>query len=125
MPRDIRLFLEDMLQAAKQIEAYIAGLDQAAFEANRQAADAVLFNLYIIGEAVRNIPQEVREQHPKIAWKEINAMRNIIAHIYFGIDLDQVWDTVKNDLSPLMVNVAEVLESLGPETPPDQNNTTN
>jgi uncharacterized protein with HEPN domain len=44
---------------------------------------------YVIGEAVRNIPDEIRDKHPDVDWRQINALRNIIAHVYFGIDLNK------------------------------------
>jgi len=74
------------------------------------AVDAVLRNLEVIGEAVRNIPEEVRNRYREVEWKEAVGFRNVLAHDYFGIDLESVWDTLKKNLPAFKEHIANVLE---------------
>lgn len=69
----------------------------------------VIHHLEIIGEAVRTIPQDFRNLHPEIPWKQMNAMRNILVHLYFEINLDRVWAVVEQDLPDLKSSVDAIL----------------
>jgi uncharacterized protein with HEPN domain len=71
----------------------------------------VIHHLEIIGEATRTIPQDFRNLHPEVPWKQINAMRNILIHIYFEINLDRVWAVVEHDLPVLKSSVEAILAS--------------
>lgn len=101
MPRDSRLYLDDILDAIHQIQSYVEGLTEAAFAADRKTQDAVIRNLEIIGEAAGKLPAEIRDAAPEIDWRKITGLRNILIHEYFGINLPIVWDLVKNKLTPL------------------------
>lgn len=70
--------------------------------------DAVMRNLEIIGEASRYIPEEVHVKHPEIEWRKIIALRNIVVHEYFGIDLDIIWDLVENKIPELLEQVRAI-----------------
>ena len=69
----------------------------------------VIHHLEIIGEATRTIPQDFRNLHPEIPWKQINAMRNILVHLYFDINLDRVWAVVEQDLPVMKTSVDALL----------------
>jgi uncharacterized protein with HEPN domain len=101
MPRDFRLYLDDILEAIYQIRNYMADQDEEAFTTDRKTQDAVIRNLEIIGEATRNLPKEIKEGAPEIDWRKIAGLRNILIHEYFGISLPILWDIVQNKLSPL------------------------
>jgi uncharacterized protein with HEPN domain len=101
-PRDWRLYLLDMEIFAKRAMGYCSGLDQQQFEANPLVQDAVLRNIELIGEAAGRIPDEFRQAHPEIQWRQIVAMRNQLIHGYLGIDLDIVWDVVCVELPALL-----------------------
>lgn len=68
MPRDFRLYLRDILKALERINLVLERMDKAAFKRNDVGVDAILFNLMTIGEAVKNIPDEIRVLHPEIKW---------------------------------------------------------
>jgi uncharacterized protein with HEPN domain len=108
--RDWKLYAEDVYQAALKIERYTADLSLETFVANELVFDAVIRNLEIIGEAIRHIPPQVQEQYPELPWAKIRAMRNILAHEYFGVDVAIVWETVQNLLPPLQEAFARMLE---------------
>jgi len=98
MPRDYKQQLDDILQAISFIREYVVGMDYKTFEADRKTQDAVVRNLEIIGEAARTIPEEVREKAEEIEWYKIIALRNILIHEYFGVNLKIVWDIIQNKL---------------------------
>jgi len=98
MKRNMKLYLQDIWESILAIEEYTQKLAEADFYSNRQVQDAIVRRLEIIGEAVKNIDEDFREKYPQIPWKKIAGMRDIIAHEYFGVKLDRVWEVVKKDL---------------------------
>lgn len=109
MPKDYYVFLDDMLVAIDKIKKYVDSLSYDSFSADEMRIDAVLRNLEVIGEAAGNIPIEIREMYPQIQWKKIVGLRNIIIHEYFGVDMDIVWDIIKNNLDDLRNHVQKAL----------------
>ena len=107
-----RLFLEDIIDAIGKIESYIDGLEYGEFSANNMAKDAVMRNLEIIGEASRNVPQKVRESHGEISWSKMIGFRNIVAHKYFGVDLEIVWKIINENLPEAKPLVEKLLEQV-------------
>lgn len=112
--RDISVFIDDVFAAIDKIEKYVSGIkNKKELRDDNKAYDAVMMNFIVIGEAVKNIYEEVREHRPDIEWKEIMAMRNILVHEYWGIDESVVWNTVTKDLPELKKVVTKIKESLG------------
>jgi uncharacterized protein with HEPN domain len=72
----------------------------------------VVYHLQIIGEAARSMSQALRVAHPEIPWTDVIAMRNLLVHEYFGVDLEEVWSTAVNDLPLLRPKVAAMLAEL-------------
>ena len=85
--REPGLLLDDVRVACGKIGRYLSGLDQAAFLADEKTIDAVVRNLEIVGEAVKQLPAEFKERHPHISWHQIAGLRNRIVHDYAGVDL--------------------------------------
>ena len=102
MSRHDRLYLNDMIEACEKVLACIEGRDRAAIEADWIRYDAVLRNLEILGEAAKGISDELRQLYPEIPWRKIAGMRDIVAHRYFGLDRDAIWDAVKNRVPSLL-----------------------
>lgn len=86
MQRDYKIYLKDILDAIERIEEYTESMDFEDFINDNKTQDAVLRNLEIIGEAVKNIPEEIREMHKEINWKGFAGLRDIVIHQYFGVD---------------------------------------
>jgi len=114
MRRDIRLYLDDILEACSRITSYVQGLNPCAFAQDQRTLDAVIRNLEVIGEAARAIPDEVRNEAPEIEWYKIVGMRNLLVHEYFGISPVILWDVVKSKLNPLR-SACERLLALFPD----------
>jgi uncharacterized protein with HEPN domain len=108
-PRDWRLRLQDILDAAAKIARYTDGFDFETFAADDRTADAVTRNLEIIGEAARSIPGSVRARHPDVPWRLMRDMRNVLIHDYPGVDLEVVWRTINDDLPPTLARLREIL----------------
>jgi len=108
MSREWRLFLQDAIACCEAIAGYRQGLDRTAFEADRRTYDAVLRNLEVLGEAVRNVPETVRGANPQVPWAKIAGMRNILTHAYFAVDSDIVWDVVANHVGPLLTELRRI-----------------
>lgn len=103
------VFLGHILEATGRINRYISGMDEKSFMANDMARDAVVRNIEIIGEAVKNLPDEYRKKHPEIEWKDIAGMRDRIAHFYFGIDWALVWETASANIPELEKKIGKLV----------------
>jgi uncharacterized protein with HEPN domain len=110
MHRDYKLYLDDIIESINLICTYIHKLDYEAFAADQKTFDAVVRNLEIIGEAVRNLPDEIKLTIAGIEWKKIAGLRNILAHEYFGINKQIVWDIIQNKLQPLKSACDQMVE---------------
>ena len=117
---DARVYLLHIRDAVGRIERYASG-GRAAFIAETMIQDAIVRNLEIIGEAVKQLPESVRAQRPEIPWRRIAGMRDILVHHYFGVKLDAVWMVVEQELKPLAAAVDGLLSaqpSRGLSNPP-------
>ena len=109
MPRDFRVYLEDILAAITKIRRYMTGFSKGAFAADDRTVDAVVRNLEVIGEAVKQLPLALRAHEPGVDWQKIAGLRDILIHQYFGIDTDIVWDVVQSKLPSLEGAVSRLL----------------
>ncbi len=110
MSRDPLLYLEDTIEACDKILLYTKGTSFDEFKSDSMLFDAVVRNIEIIGEAAKNVPDSIRQEVQEVPWKEIAAMRDILAHAYFGVDSEIVWDIVKTKVEPLKNHIGEYLE---------------
>lgn len=111
-PRDLKVYLEDMLRAVGSIERYTQGMDLESFKHDAKTQDAVARNLEIIGEAAKRIPEEVRAKHPTIDWRPAAGMRDFLIHNYPEVDVEAVWHTVQNDLPAFKRGIESCLTGL-------------
>jgi uncharacterized protein with HEPN domain len=93
---------DDILDAIERIHRYTARMDFENFTADTKTLGAVIRNLTVIGEASRHIPADVQESAPQIPWANRRGIRNVVVHEYFGVSLPILWETVQNDLPPLV-----------------------
>lgn len=109
--RSDRAFLEDILEAIQRIERQSAR-GQAAFASDELIQVWVVHHLQIIGEAVGKLSEDLKGRHPDVPWAIIKAMRNVLVHFYFGINLERVWKTVVEDLPVPKRQVEDLLETM-------------
>ena len=110
-PLRVADYLQHILEAIGNIQDYTAGMDSAAFLADRKTCDAVIRNLEVIGEVCNNVAKnhpDFAQKHAHVAWGFAYEMRNALAHGYFTVDLGIVWQTVQNDLPALRAQVAAI-----------------
>ena len=108
MDKRPEIFLQHIWESIEWIQKDIDGLTEDQFMENTPIQDAVIRRFEVIGEAVRNLPEEYKEKHPEIEWNKAMAMRNILAHGYFSVDLKVVWDTAKSALSEFKKQIESI-----------------
>lgn len=114
MPRvvpDERLWVEEILDAARSVLAYTQGLGSTALLSDALIRDAVAFRLGRIGQAALRLPDALMERHPEISWNGLRAMRDLVLPDYFAVDWEQIWSTVEHDLPPLLELLPPLLDA--------------
>jgi uncharacterized protein with HEPN domain len=101
----------DMLEAIGRIERH-SGKGRQAFQEDELIQTWVVHHLEVVGEAASKLGQDFRNTHPEIPWPQIIAMRNVLTHEYFGIDLEEVWQVIERDLPELKQNLNKIREGL-------------
>lgn len=110
--RDFQVYIEDIIEAINAIEEYTKGLTYEAFANDKRTVDAVIRNFEIIGEATKHIPVRIRQEYPKVPWKDMAGMRDKLIHGYFGVQLDVVWKTVKERLPTVRPLIEEAFAKM-------------
>ncbi len=110
MSRNPRLYLEDIQKSCVKVLRFTQGLSFEQFKQDDLVYDAVLRNLEIIGEAAKNVTEEIRQKYPVIEWRKITGFRDIAAHQYFSVNDSIVWDIIQNKIPVLSSEVSEMLK---------------
>lgn len=107
MSRDYRLYLDDIRDACAKVIRYAQGRNQSQFLSDDKTFDAVVRNLEIIGEAAKHVPHDVQEGYPGVKWRKIAGLRDVVAHDYFGLDEDVLWDVIQNQVPALLAELSK------------------
>lgn len=110
--REWELYLKDIYNSINKIIKYTKGMGREEFFYEDRTFDAVMRNLEIIGEAVKHLPYELKTKYENVKWKKIAGLRDIVAHEYFGIDEDIIWDVVQNKILELRPEIEIIIESI-------------
>jgi len=110
--RDFKLFFHDILDSLNKIFKYTQNMSYEDFIDDDKTIDAIIRNIEIMGEAVKYLPADVRDEFPEIPFKKIAGMRDKIIHGYFGINYDDVWATIQSDLPKLKPQIETALKLL-------------
>jgi uncharacterized protein with HEPN domain len=109
--RSAGLLIEDVRDAMRKIASYVRGMDLAAFVTDEKTVDAVVRNVSVIGEAVKQLPEDFKDSHPEIPWAQMAGMRNRIVHDYAGVDLEIIWQVITHALPDLAARISKILSS--------------
>ncbi len=115
MKKDPVIFIKHITESIGKIEEYTKGITKGEFTGSPKTHDAVIRNLEIIGEAAKNVPKAFRDKYPGVRWREISGLRDVLIHMYFGVDLDIVWNIIKKDIPMLKGEMEGILEKTGGE----------
>ncbi len=107
--RDWKFRITDILEAVADTLEITRGMDYDTFCQDKKTLKAALYNLAVIGEAARKLPEEVTARYPAIPWREMGDMRNIVIHEYFGIDTKILWETIQNELPAIVSELKDIL----------------
>jgi len=113
MIRNISLYLKDIFQNMQDAEEFIEGLSYEQFLADKRTFNAVVRSLEVIGEAAKNVPDEIRTKYPLVPWKEMAGMRDKVIHFYFGVDHEAVWIAVKDRIPAVRPWIEQILKDMG------------
>lgn len=112
MKRDAGVYFEDIIKALERIETFIAGMSLADFRSDFKTQDAVIKNFEIIGEAVKRIPEDLKQKYPNIPWRSASGMRDFLIHDYPDIIPDVVWTTATDNLPAFKIQIQQILNTL-------------
>jgi len=110
--RDPALYLKDILESIELIEQFVTGMELEDFKKDIKTSDAVIKRFENIGEATKNIPEEIKAGYPEVPWKEMAGMRDKLVHFYFGVKHELVWAAVKNRLPSIKPLLNKILGEL-------------
>jgi uncharacterized protein with HEPN domain len=110
--RDTSIYIKDIITAIDSISQFVEGTDFHQFCEDDKTSSAVMQKLQIIGEAVKNVPTDIKQRYADIPWKEMAGMRDRLIHQYFRVKMDLLWETICNDLPRLRIPLSEILDEL-------------
>ena len=113
MSRDYRLYLDDIQSSAEKIILYTQGLNLESFAADNKTFDAVVLNLQIIGESAKNVPDSVKGKYPQVDWRRMAGLRDVIAHGYFGLNEQILWELTQVQVPQLLEQIRHILAKEG------------
>jgi uncharacterized protein with HEPN domain len=110
MKKEDSVYLRHILDAVSRIEEYTKEIEYKNFMENHLVQDGVIRQIEIIGEATKRLSDKTRDNYPDVPWKDMTGMRDKLIHDYLGVDIDAVWDTVKEDIPILKNKLKDLLE---------------
>jgi uncharacterized protein with HEPN domain len=105
-------YVQDIFDSICDIENFTKGLGYDQFADDRKTVNAVVRSVEVIGEASKNIPEEIKGKYSKIDWKGMAGMRDKLIHEYFGVDLEILWKVVKEDIPGIKPAIEQMLKEI-------------
>ena len=111
MSKDPKILLQHILESVETLQEYVAGMSEAEFLSSMEKQDSAERRLQIVGEAIVQLPQEFKNQHPDIPWVKVAGLRNLLVHEYFDIDHKLVWNTIEKSVPEFKKQIEALLKS--------------
>lgn len=108
--RQFSFYLDDILTSMLRITEYIGDQQFEEFKRSYITVDAVVRNFEIIGEASKNIPEEIQKKYPNLPWKKMYGLRNLISHEYFGVDYEMIWEIATVSLPQNIIDLRKIID---------------
>lgn len=115
MKKDDSIYLRHIIDAFMQIEDYMDGVSHDEFFSDKLRQDGVIRQLEIMGEAARNVSEDLRNEYPQIPWRQMIGLRNRMIHAYFNVNLQIVWEIVQGDIPDLKRETNRILDNISKE----------
>ena len=103
-------YLQDIFESLEKAEEFIQGLEFEEFKKDEKTIFATIRALEVIGEATKRIPNSLKNRYPDVPWQEMAGIRDKLIHDYFGVNIEVVWNTVKQDLPSLRPQIKRIIE---------------
>ena len=110
--RNHSLYLSDILGAFEAIESFVESQSFEDFKKDDKTSSAVIRKFEIIGEAAKQVPENVKQKYPSIPWKEMAGMRDKLIHFYFGVNYELLWQTINNRVPEIKPVICQILQDL-------------
>lgn len=110
--RGTRMYLQDILEAMEDIESFVEGLSFEEFKEDKRTFQACVRSIEIMGEAVKNLPETLRDEHDDVPWREVAGMRDKVIHAYFGVSREMIWKTIQTRFPLFRESIEGILAEL-------------
>ena len=107
--QDYNIYLKDSLEAINKIEKSIKGLSREEFTKSPDIMDATLMRIQVVGESIKKLPLEIKKKYNNIEWSKISKTRDVISHAYSKVNVNIIWDLIKNKLPKLKEQMREII----------------
>ena len=110
MIREFRDYLDDIVNAMDDVDDFTKDMTFDNFNEDKKTINAVIRSFEVIGEAAKNVPDNIKEQYTDIPWKRMAGMRDKLIHEYFGVDLEIIWAVIKDELPPIRPKIKKIIQ---------------
>jgi uncharacterized protein with HEPN domain len=107
------MYLRDIIEAMDDIESFVEGMSFEEFKDDKRTFQACVRSIEIMGEAVKNLPEDLKDEHDDVPWRVVAGMRDKVIHAYFGVSHEIIWTTIRTDFPDFRLSIEGILAELG------------
>ncbi len=106
------MYPRDIIEAMDDIESFVEGMTLDEFKRDKKTFAACVRNIEIMGEAVKNLPDDLKDEHDEVPWREVAGMRDKVVHAYFGVSHEIIWKTIHTRFDEFRESIEGILSEL-------------